>query len=54
MSHYVASPTKNPLVYYVNLFYKFFIPSVLGGMTLFVITDIYRRIANRGKASKHK
>ena len=26
MSHYVASPTKFPLVYYVNLFYKIFIP----------------------------
>ncbi|MEW6402202.1 MAG: cytochrome c3 family protein [Chloroflexota bacterium] len=53
MSHYFASPTKNPLVYYVNLFYQFFIPTVLGGMILFVITDIYRRIVNRMKASKH-
>ncbi len=54
MSHYAASPTENPLVYYVNLFYKFFIPAVLGGMTLFVITDIYRRIVNRRKEGKHK
>jgi hypothetical protein len=43
MSHYVASPTKFPLVYYVNLFYKFFIPAVIGGMLVFVISDIIRR-----------
>ncbi len=49
MSHYVPSPQKEPLVYYVNLFYKFFIPTVLGGMSFFVLTDIYRRLANRRK-----
>ena len=38
MSHYVASPTKFPLVYYVNLFYKIFIPTVIGGMLIFVIS----------------
>jgi Cytochrome c3 len=43
MSHYVASPTKFPLVYYVNLFYKIFIPVVIGGMLLFVLSDIFRR-----------
>jgi len=53
MSHYEPSPEHNPLVYYVNLFYKFFIPTVLGGMIFFVITDIYRRIVNRAKGVKH-
>lgn len=43
MSHYVASPTRFPLVYYVNLFYKFFIPAVIGGMLVFVLSDIVRR-----------
>jgi predicted CXXCH cytochrome family protein len=43
MSHYVASPTKFPLVYYVNLFYKILIPTVIGGMLIFVITDFIRR-----------
>jgi hypothetical protein len=52
MSHYDPSPEHNPIVYYVNLFYKFFIPAVLGGMIFFVLTDIYRRIANRIKGSK--
>jgi len=32
LSHYEPSPQVFPIVYYVNLFYKFFIPAVLGGM----------------------
>jgi hypothetical protein len=43
MSHYEPSADTYPIVYYVNLFYKILIPSVLGGMGLFVLTDIYRR-----------
>ncbi|MBL8103185.1 MAG: ammonia-forming cytochrome c nitrite reductase subunit c552 [Anaerolineales bacterium] len=53
MGHYPPSPEHYPIVYYVNLFYKFFIPAVLGGMTFFVLTDIYRRIVNRMKGTKH-
>jgi len=53
MSHYEPSPEHYPIVYYVNLFYKFFIPTVLGGMSFFVVTDIYRRIVNRMKGRKH-
>lgn len=53
MSHYDASPQNFPLVYYVNLFYKFFIPAVIGGMLVFVITDIIRRIINRLKGGAH-
>jgi predicted CXXCH cytochrome family protein len=53
MSHYEPSPENYPIVYYVNLFYKFFIPAVLGGMVLFILTDIYRRIVNRMKGAKH-
>jgi hypothetical protein len=52
LSHYVPSPQQYPIVYYVNLFYKFFIPGVLGSMSLFVITDIYRRVVNRRKGGK--
>jgi nitrate/TMAO reductase-like tetraheme cytochrome c subunit len=47
LSHYEPSPQVFPLVYFVNLFYKIFIPLVLGGMTLFVLTDIYRRFLVR-------
>jgi len=51
LSHYDPSPDKNPLVYYVNLFYKIFIPSVIGGMALFVASDIGRRLIKRGKGA---
>ncbi|HTP02334.1 MAG TPA: cytochrome c3 family protein [Anaerolineales bacterium] len=53
MSHYVASPTHFPLVYYVNMFYKFFIPAVIGGMLLFVIVDVYGRIRRSRKGAQH-
>ena len=43
LSHYIPSPQKYPVVYYVNLFYKFFIPGVLGVMGVFVVSDIYRK-----------
>ncbi len=47
LSHYQPSPKVFPLVYFVNLFYKIFIPTVLGGMLLFVLTDVYRRLVGR-------
>jgi predicted CXXCH cytochrome family protein len=49
LSHYIPSQTRYPLVYYVNLFYKYFIPLVLGGMALFILTDIFRRVRARRK-----
>ena len=53
MSHYIASPEHFPIVYYVNLFYKILIPSVLGGMALYVLTDIFRRFIARKKKGAH-
>ncbi|MCB0101518.1 MAG: cytochrome c3 family protein [Anaerolineales bacterium] len=53
MGHYPPSPDHYPIVYYVDLFYKFFIPAVLGGMLFFILTDIYRRIVNRVKGARH-
>lgn len=52
LSHYIPSPTRYPLVYYVNLFYKILIPTVLGGMGLIVATDIGRKIADRVKHNR--
>lgn len=49
MSHYIASPERFPLVYYVELFYKIFIPVVLGGMALFVLSDILHRLGITGR-----
>jgi predicted CXXCH cytochrome family protein len=53
MSHYIPSPKEYPIVYYVNLFYKFFIPAVIGSMVVFVISDIIRRQINRRKGGAH-
>jgi nitrate/TMAO reductase-like tetraheme cytochrome c subunit len=54
LSHYTPSAKDYPLVYFVNLFYIVFIPLVLGGMTVFVISDVVRRTIDRKKkGAKH-
>jgi predicted CXXCH cytochrome family protein len=40
LSHYIPSAENNQLVYYVELFYKLFIPAVLGGMGFLVALDV--------------
>jgi len=52
MSHYIPSPDKYPIVYYVNLFYKFFIPAVLGPMAILVVMDFGRMMVNRFRKPK--
>jgi Zn-finger protein len=47
LSHYIPSPEKYPAVFYVDLFYKFFIPGVLGGMGILVAMDFSRMGINR-------
>lgn len=42
--HYIPSPEQFPLVFFVDQFYKLFIPGVLGFMGLVVLSDIFRRI----------
>jgi nitrate/TMAO reductase-like tetraheme cytochrome c subunit len=52
MSHYIPSPEHFPAVYYVNLFYKLFIPMVLGFMLVLVGLDVGHSIyvkTRRGK-----
>lgn len=40
LSHYEPTPEKNALVYFVNQFYRVFIPTLLGGMAILVALDI--------------
>ncbi len=54
LSHYPPSPQHHPLVYYVDLFYKIFIPGVLGGMGILVVVDAGRRITKRKKETTHE
>lgn len=51
-SHFEPSQEHNPLVYFVNLFYRILIPSVVGGFLLFIGTDVYRRIGDRWRNRK--
>jgi predicted CXXCH cytochrome family protein len=47
VGHFPPSREHFPLVYYVNLFYYILLPTVLGGMALFVLLDATRRIIDR-------
>jgi hypothetical protein len=54
LGHYEPSPDKYPVIYYIQLFYFIFIPTLLGGMALFVVSDASRRIINRRKEKTHE
>ena len=47
MGHYEPSLETYPIVYLVDLFYKFLIPAVMGGFGLFIVSDLYRRVTDR-------
>ncbi|HEY9075358.1 MAG TPA: hypothetical protein VIO61_02355 [Anaerolineaceae bacterium] len=49
LSHYTPDSKKFPLVFYVQWFYNILIPLVLGGMAVFVLSDIYARIRHKAK-----
>jgi predicted CXXCH cytochrome family protein len=44
LSHYIPTADRHPLVYAVDTFYKFFIPTVLGGMGVIVALDFTSRL----------
>jgi hypothetical protein len=52
LSHYIPSPDKYPLVYYVNLFYAIFIPGVLIPMAILVVLDISSVVRLKLRARK--
>lgn len=52
LSHYIPSPENYPIVYYVNLFYKFMIPGVLVPMAILVVMDFTRKMINRYRKPK--
>ena len=55
LSHYIPSPEKYPMVYYINLFYKYMIPGVLIPMAVLVLMDFGRALINRfRKPAKNK
>lgn len=50
LSHYIPSPQRHPLVFSVNLFYRIFIPTLLGGMAVLVILDASSLLRGRRQA----
>ncbi|MBI5369453.1 MAG: cytochrome b/b6 domain-containing protein [Planctomycetes bacterium] len=40
LSHYIPSPTRAPLVFFVKLAYWIFIPFVIGGLGILVVVDL--------------
>jgi hypothetical protein len=52
LSHYIPTPEKYPIVYYVNLFYKFMIPGVLVPMAVLAVMDFTRMTINRLRKKK--
>jgi hypothetical protein len=52
MSHYIPSPQNYSIVYYVNLFYKIFIPLVLGGMVVLVGMDVGHSLYFKSRKGK--
>jgi Cytochrome c7 and related cytochrome c len=53
MEHYIPSPSHFPAVYYVNLFYKIFIPLVLGFMVALVGMDVGHSVYTRIRRGKN-
>ncbi len=54
LSHYEPDVNKYPLVYFVDLFYKIFIPAILGFMGLYVVIDAGGRVAQRLRRTKNE
>ena len=52
LSHYTPNREKYPIVYYVNLFYQIVIPTVIGGMVVFVAGDAGRRLLNKRRQTR--
>jgi predicted CXXCH cytochrome family protein len=47
LSHFEPSWQKAPLVYSIKLFYKIFIPFVIGGLVLQILLHLWRVVVNR-------
>ncbi|MCS7259447.1 MAG: cytochrome c3 family protein [Anaerolineae bacterium] len=47
LSHYRPDARRFPLVFFVDLFYKIFIPAVIGFMGLYVVLDFSGRVTRR-------
>ena len=54
LSHYIPTWEKTPVLFGVNLFYKFLIPALIGGFGIYILLDARRRIFNAIKRRRSK
>jgi hypothetical protein len=47
LSHYIPSAKRAPLVYAVGVFYKVFIPFIIGGLVLQILLHLWRVVVNK-------
>lgn len=47
LSHWEPSPTRAPLVWAVGVFYKIFIPFIIGGLILQILLHLWRVVVNK-------
>jgi predicted CXXCH cytochrome family protein len=52
LSHYEPSPTRAPVVYWVKVFYRIFVPLIVGGLVLHIGLDLWRLLFNRLRRKK--
>jgi hypothetical protein len=54
LSHYEPDRENSPVVFYVNQFYNFLIPGLIGGMLAFVMIDGSKRIRYRRREKNNE
>jgi hypothetical protein len=54
VSHYRPDPKHTPVVYYIQLFYQIFIPTLIVGMVLFVASDARKRFVERKSKERRR
>ena len=54
LSHYIPTRERTPLVYWSRVAYAILIPGVVGGMLLFVGTDVVRRRIDRRRERRER
>lgn len=54
LSHYAPTWEDTPALFAVNTFYKFLVPSIIGGFVVYIALDVRRRIADKFKKRANK
>lgn len=50
LGHYIPSPDRYSLIYYINLFYQLIIPGTIGFFLLYIGIDAFGRFRRRGQS----